>query len=701
MTDGTPRTDTRNDDDADGALAAEALAHLVALTGNPESTFRPDQLDVITSVVADRQRVLLVQRTGWGKSAVYFIATRLLRDRGAGPTLLVSPLLALMRNQIDAAVGMGISARSINSANVDDWDRVIADVEADAVDVLLISPERLANPKFRQTVLPSVTNRGGLLVVDEAHCISDWGHDFRPDYQRIVRVLDLLPEGVPVICCTATANDRVVADVTQQLGSELAPIRGPLARDGLRLQCLPTAHPAWRLAWLAETIPTFDGTGIVYCLTIRDAERVADWLQRQGIEAAAYSGATDPAERETIERRLLDNDLKVVVATSALGMGFDKPDLAFVIHYQAPGSPIAYYQQVGRAGRGLVDSWGILCSGPEDIDIQDHFIRTAFPDPELAQQVVALLEEAPESISKNELMETVNVRPGALDLLLKSLEVDGAIERDRSRWLRTDQPWTFDHERVRSVTGLRRNEQQQMRDYRHTDGCRMDMLRSFLDDPEAAPCGSCDNCTGHSLHREPDPQLVAAAVAFLRGSDFSVEPRRQLPSRGRIDEAVRAEPGRALSVWGDGGWSDLVASGKLTDGAFDAQLAEAAAALVRQWQPDPAPTWVAAVPSLRHPTLVLDLAKSVAAQLELPFVDCLHKTRETTQQKLLANSSQQLANLAQAFAIRGDVPSGPVLLIDDLVDSRWTLTKVAGILRHNGSGPVFPLVLAEATGRQP
>ena len=423
--------------------------------------------------------------------------------------------------------------------------------------------------------------------------------------------------------------------------------------------------------------------------------------QRNGIEAAAYSGATDNAERETIERRLLDNDLKVVVATSALGMGFDKPDLAFVIHYQSPGSPIAYYQQVGRAGRGLANSYGILCSGPEDVDIQDFFIRTAFPESERAEAVVRMLDESTEPVSKNDLMEQINLRPGALDLLLKALEVDGAIERDGSRWLRTARSWEFDHDRVRNVTGLRRAEQQQMRDYRHTDGCRMDMLRSFLDDPEAERCGQCDNCTGASLHREPPPELVAAAVSFLRGSDFSIEPRRQLPGRGRIEEGVRAEPGRALSVWGDGGWSDLVADGKLRDGRFDDQLADAAAGLIRTWNPQPAPEWVAAVPSLRHPDLVPDLALRIAERLGLPFVDCLHKVRETDPQKTLQNSSQQLANLAQAFKIEGDLPDGPVLL--DRRPRRLPLD--ADQDRRDASSPRFrtgfPFVLAEATGRQP
>ena len=475
--------------------AAHARVLLRRLTGDADSEFRDDQLDVIRGLVEDRKRILLVQRTGWGKSAVYFIATRMLRDRGAGPTLLVSPLLALMRNQIEAARRMDIRAETINSTNPGDWETIRSALELNEIDLLLISPERLANPKFRSNILPEI-RRSGLLVIDEAHCISDWGHDFRPDYRRLVRVLELLPAGVPVLGCTATANDRVVDDVMSQLGSGLKSVRGPLARGGLHLKALRMSRQEDRLAYLAEMIPKLPGTGIVYCLTIRDTKRVAGWLKDEGIEAVAYSSKTDNAERESVEQALLSNDLKVVVATSALGMGFDKPDLAFVIHYQSPGSPVAYYQQVGRAGRSLSESWGILMSGSEDIDIQDHFISSAFPPPNLAERVVKLLEDCLLPMAEVKILESVNLRFNQFRTLMKVLEVEGAVERDGSRWLRTLHPWKYDHDRSESVTALRRTEQGQMKDYIRSTDCRMRLLRQFLDDPAAESCGICDNCLG-------------------------------------------------------------------------------------------------------------------------------------------------------------------------------------------------------------
>ena len=681
-------------------LAGEALGLLRRLTGDPGAEFRPNQLEAIERLVGRRERVLLVQRTGWGKSAVYFIATRMLRDRGSGPTLLVSPLLALMRNQIEAAQRMDVRAETINSANREDWNQVLEQLDRDAVDLLLISPERLANPDFRSEVLPGIGRRSGLLVVDEAHCISDWGHDFRPDYRRITRVLGLLPAGVPVLCCTATANDRVVEDVVAQLGSGLTPLRGPLPRAGLRLHVLRIPSQAERLTWLAHLLQHLDGTGIVYCLTIADTERVASWLRSVGISAVAYSGATDPDVRIATEQALLADDVKVVVATSALGMGFDKPNLAFVVHYQSPGSPIAYYQQVGRAGRALRESWGVLLGGTEDADIQDFFIRTAFPSADLAVRVVGLLERMAVPLSTWELLESFNVQFKTLESLLKNLEVDGAVERIGSRWQRTLADWSFDHRRVEEVTALRRAEQAQMFDYIGTNGCRMQLLGTYLDDAIAEPCGICDNCSGESLVARFEPATLQPAVEHIRRAGREIEPRKQLPDRRRIPEDQRLEPGRALSVWGDSGWGRLVRDGKQTHGRFDGQLVSAAVDLIRnRWRPEPAPTWITFVPSRRNPGLVADFAGKLAAALDLPCESVVVKNRDAEPQKTMQNSFGQYRNVHNAFAARGAVPSGPVVLVDDIVDSRWTLTAIGGMLRAAGSGPVFPFALSDAAGR--
>jgi len=622
----------------------------------------------------------------------------MLRDRGGGPTLLVSPLLALMRNQIEAAERMDVRAVTVNSTNRDDWDKVFAGVASGDVDLLLISPERLANQKFRKDFLPEVGRRSGLLVVDEVHCVSDWGHDFRPDYRRIRRVLDLLPPGVPIIGCTATANDRVIQDVDEQLATD-ATVRGPLGREGLRQHVIDIPHPAERLVWLSETIPKLGGSGIVYTLTIADANRAAEWLKSQGLDAVAYHGALEPDKRLVVEQRLLANEVDVVVSTSALGMGFDKPDLGFVIHYQAPSSAIAYYQQVGRAGRQLNQSWGVLLRGIEDKEIQDFFIEDAFPSAELAEEVVAFLEASGESFTLTELEQRFNVRRKRLAHLLKILEVEGAVERDGYRWRRTLAPWSYDRDRVEVVTALRREEQDEMVGYAECPTCRMAYLRNLLDDPTDDQCGICDRCTGESLKIELDTRLVAEAVEHIRRGYLPIEPRKQWPGGGRIPLNRRNEEGRALSRWGDGGWGDRVAENRAA-GRFDDDLLEAAVELIRdRWQPDPAPTWVTVVPSVRFPGVTANFATRLADRLGLVFVDAIVKVDDREPQRTMQNSAMQFKNVEGAFAVADSVDPGPVILVDDIVDSRWTMTVVGATLRDAGSGPVYPFALADTTGR--
>ena len=670
----------------------------------PDADFRPGQREAIEAVARDHRRVLLVQRTGWGKSAVYFIATKLLREQGAGPTLLVSPLLALMRNQIEMAGRIGVRAETINSTNPDEFEPIAERLANDGIDLLLVSPERFANERFRDRMLGVIARSVGMLVVDEAHCISDWGHDFRPDYRRIVRVLEALPDGVPVLCTTATANDRVIDDITDQLGEEMLTLRGSLDRESLALAVADVPAQAERLAWLAETLPTLEGSGIVYVLTIADGERVAAFLRRRGIEAEAYSGATDNDDRVRLEQALLANELKALVATSALGMGFDKPDLGFVIHYQSPGSPIAYYQQVGRAGRALDHAPAVLLCGVEDPDIQDYFIETAFPPRDQAERIVDLLgSDGHDPMSLNDFMAAVNVRRGRLESMLKVLEVEGAVARERGGYVRTPAAWEYPGDRVEHITALRRREQDAMRRYARHDGCLMEFLRRELDDPGATRCGRCMRCRGEPLVVDPTPELRAAAREHLRGVDLVVEPRKQWPSglaafglpKGRIAEDERPLAGRALSVVGDGGWGRLVRTGREEE-RFADQLVEASASLIRdRWVPDPAPTWVTCVPSMTHPDLVPDLAKRLAAALELPFHDVVRKAAENQPQAAMRNSAQQVRNVWEAFEVgSGAVPEGPVLLVDDLADSKWTITVVARTLRLAGAGPVQPFALA-------
>ena len=592
-------------------FATTALDRLRVLTADPAAHFRLDQLESIRDVVVDRARVLCVQRTGWGKSAVYFVATALLREQGAGPTLIVSPLLALMRNQIAAAQRLGLRAHTINSTNRDEWDAVRGRLAADSVDLLLISPERLNNPRFREEMLPLFAASVGLLVIDEAHCISDWGHDFRPDYRRVKDMLDALAPGVAVLGTTATANDRVVRDVLDQLGrpgeEPLRSYRGPLARTSLRLEVLELPRPAERLAWLVETVPTLEGSGIVYTLTKRDAEQVASFLLANGIPAVSYSGEQETEARVKTEERLLHNEVKAVVATSALGMGYDKADLTFVVHYQAPGSVVSYYQQVGRAGRGVAHADIVLLRGREDRAIQDFFIEQAFPERERVNAVLAELDDAgADGRTTRELMAVVNLGMGRIEAMLKILDVEGAVRRTGSRWQSiADRDWTYDAPRYAEVTALRRAEQDAMAAF-GTDGrCLMRVLQEELDDAAASDCGRCSVCAGPRFARAPDPALVESAARHLRSTPVALDVKKMAPDATgvmrKIPEDVRVDPGWALARFGDGGWWPAVERG-LRAGVFEDELVAALAEIARDPSRAAGPgpiAWITTVPSVR------------------------------------------------------------------------------------------------------
>lgn len=681
-----------------------ALELLRAGTQNPAANFRDGQEAAIRHIVEGRGRLLVVEKTGWGKSSVYFIATKLLRENGKGPTLLISPLLSLMRNQIEAARRMGVRAATIHSDNVDQWSDIETQVRNGEVDILLISPERLANPRFQTEVLGRIGNAVSLLVIDEAHCISDWGHDFRPHYRLIESIIEGLPSNLRLLATTATANNRVMDDLTAILGSGLTKQRGELGRASLFLQPIRLPSQAERLAWLAGVVPTIAGNGIIYTLTIRDAHRVADWLREQGIRAAAYTGQSGE-ERPALERALLNNEYKALVATTSLGMGFDKPDLAFVIHYQMPGSVVAYYQQVGRAGRALEAAYGVLLSGTEETKINDYFIESAFPTRQEVAQVLAALEASDAGLSVSQLLTEVNASKGRIDktLQLLSLESPAPVIKEGPKWVRTAAPLSAAFwERTDRLTRLRREEQGQMRDYVALESGHMEFLVDALD-------GQAQDFTPPDLPPLPaqiERDLLDAANRFLRRTGFPLEPRVQWPAgglpqmdvRGRIPEDRRAEAGRFLCHWGSPGWGDDVRRGKYEDGVFPDSLVTEMARIYEEWCPEPAPTWVTCVPSLRHPTLVPDFARRLAAALGLNFHPALERTDARPEQKDMANSAQQARNVDGALTVSDStIPGEPVLLIDDMVDSKWTLTVAAYLLRIAGSGQVFPMALASTS----
>ncbi|WP_368870671.1 RecQ family ATP-dependent DNA helicase [Proteus mirabilis] len=680
---------------------------------NPTADFRDGQWEAIDSLVNHRQKLLVVQRTGWGKSSVYFISTKIFRDLGMGPTIIVSPLLALMRNQIESAQRLGIVAETLNSSNQNDWQTVTQRLLNNQIDCLLISPERLANDSFIETVLQPIANRIALMVIDEAHCISDWGHDFRPDYRRIVNILRQLPTNIPVLGTTATANDRVVADIQTQLGN-IQIHRGSLVRESLALQTIILPDQASRLAWLAQVIPTLPGTGIVYTLTIRDAEQVAEWLRTNGIDAKAYHSNVEFVDfensnvyRQHLEELLLNNQLKVLVATTALGMGYDKPDLSFVIHYQAPSSIVAYYQQVGRAGRGIDYAVGVLMSGVEDQHIHEFFRYSAFPSEAHVNEILQVLEQS-DGLSIRNIEEQTNLRHGQIEKVLKLLSVENPapVIKDGSRWVRTPVRYQMDHARITHLTDQRVQEWQEIQAYLNNAGCKMTFLRNALDDLDPTPCGKCSFCQGKPIINTPiDPTLAHNASIFLKHAEMALSPKKQVAAnafltydfRGNLPLHLHAQEGRVLSRWGDAGWGRTVADNKYA-GRFSDELVEAMAEMIHQrWQPNPAPQWVCCVPSLNHPELVPDFARRLATRLDLPFVDAVSKVKNNQPQKSQQNRFHQCRNLDGVFAVIQLYKGKPVLLVDDIVDSGWTLTVIAALLQQAGSGIVYPVALASSS----
>ncbi|MBE8233597.1 MAG: RecQ family ATP-dependent DNA helicase [Endozoicomonadaceae bacterium] len=685
----------------------QARTYLQQALDNPSASFHDGQWESIASLL-DKKRVLVVQRTGWGKSMVYFLATKLLREEGAGPTLIISPLLALMRNQLEAAAKIQLNSRTINSTNNDEWQDIKRELSDKKVDVLLISPERLANEDFQQDILVNMVSNIGLLVIDEAHCISDWGHDFRPDYRLIVRVLDNIPSNIPVLATTATANDRVVDDIKAQLGEDITLQRGSLVRKSLKLQNINMPSPAARMAWLVQTIPKLPSSGIIYTLTKRDADRVTKWLLKNNIKAKTYH--SDVLDREVLEQQLLDNEIKVLVATVALGMGFDKPDLGFVIHFQRPQSVVHYYQQVGRAGRAVDEAYGILLCGEEDENITDFFIKDAFPSQQSVSEILNVLEETDDGISILNMQRSLNLSQKQINKTLQFLESKSPspIIKEGSKWHATSaaNSYQIDQTSIDEITNIRKKEQQEMRDYMTHSDCLMAFLQNALNDPDPTDCEQCKNCNPKMLlNPSYDDELTNKAGLFLRRNYQPIKPRQQWPQKDmfqhsnldgyKIPSTLIAEEGRALSLWRDAGWGSLVVNGK-SNGKFSDELVNACVEMLQAWSPQPYPEWVTCIPSLRHPNVVPDFAKRLADALGIPFFPCIenNSNHQNAQQKYMENSHHQVKNLDGAFDVTNECQAGSCLLVDDIVDSRWTFTVATALLRLKGCAAVHPLALA-------
>ncbi len=701
------------------ASRAETAAAVIAAMAGPGARLREDQETAVAALCEPSARVLVVQATGWGKSAVYWAATAVRRSEGAGPTLVVSPLLSLMRDQVAAAERAGLHAATLNSSNIDAWSAIEADLREGRLDVLLVSPERLANPGFGRRVLDTLAGQLGLVVIDEAHAVSDWGHDFRPDYRRVSDVLQRLNPETPVLATTATANARVTEDVAAQLGRDLGEsagtetlvLRGQLARASLELSVVPRLSPLDRYAWVVDQLPRLSGSGIVYCLTVADAERLAAAVREvhgDAVPVAAYTGQLEAGRREELEDALRGNKLKALIATSALGMGYDKPDLGFVVHVGAPPSPVSYYQQVGRAGRAIEHAHAVLLPSDADAGVWDYFATATIPKPEQVQRLLEVLPVAPaEPMSVAALEAQTGLRRGRVELMLKQLAVDGIVDRVEGGWVGTGRPWAYDAEHYDAVIAVRRREADIMRAYTRGESCLMQLLQASLDDPHAEPCGRCSVCTGglsDDLASAPSPETLTAVTGLLRGQVHLLEPRKMWPGgafgpRGRIPADEAHEVGRTLVHADAPEWRESIASMFGADAAAPADVAEACVGLLAGWSRSwsARPEVVVDLPAAGQRRLTASLADHLASVGRLDRASLAVPARLPALREL--SSADEAAFWRDAFPpgsllrAAGSVAGRSVLLVVDATSSLWPVTVAAAALRRAGAPAVLPLLL--------
>lgn len=696
-------------------IEQRALEHLRTMTNSPATQFHEGQLEAIVELAQNNRQMLVVQKTGWGKSAVYFIATKLLRDKSGGPSIIISPLISLMRNQIQAAKKLGLNIATINSSLSPAERKLnLGIISSGIADSIIITPEMLASKIFVENTLGEVLSKVCLFVVDEAHCISDWGHDFRPDYRRIVRILKLMPRNLPVLATTATANNRVIGDIKAQLGGDILISRGTLSRDAIHLQTLPMMSKEKRLASLVYLLNQIPGTGIIYAKTIRDCELVADWLKSNGISAEAYSGGNKSYNRIELEAALLNNSVKALVATSALGMGFDKPDIRFVIHFQAPGNVVDYYQQVGRAGRQIKDAYGLLMQGAEDQRIQNFFIDNAFPSQDEVDNMLRIIANN-DGVEEKHIVPETNLSIPSINKILKFLssEDPSPIYKDGWKYYRTAIDYKLPINRINRLRAIKEGEWAQLQDYSSYKKCLMQFLTGVLDDPLGGKCGKCENCDPSSALNTATPEdLIDKARNFIAFRYVTIKPKRLFgesrPLALRaftiykfpyVSPKLIAEDGLALSRWKDGVWGDVVAKGKAAD-QFSDELIAPMVQMIQSMPIEIKPRWLTYVPSPRHPTLVKNFAHKLAAALNIFCSDAVTSAQEKAPQKTMENSYRRSENLDGAFAVdQTQVYSDPVFLLDDAVDSGWTFTVVTALLKRANAGKVYPIALTSTSNQ--
>lgn len=661
-----------------------------------KAAFREGQYEAIEATMTNR-RTLVVQRTGWGKSLVYFMCTKMFRKMNRGFTMVISPLLVLMENQAEMAKALGIRCDVLNSTVKDRRGEILQALSNNELDLIFVTPETLFNDEV-QAKIPEFNI--GLFVIDEAHCISDWGHDFRLEYGKIGKIISGLPSNIAVLATTATANDRVVDDLKKQFNEDVFISRGPLSRESLHIQVIDLQNKIDRYAWLLENLNKLPGTGIIYCLTQRDCDYLADFLTKNGISAMPYYSKNSDKEytNEIALDKFRKNKIKAIVATVKLGMGYDKGDISFVIHYQSPSSIVAYYQQIGRAGRNIDDAYIFLMSGKEDEDINNYFIETAFPTRYEAQSVIASVESRNGS-RISEIIADVNAKRGRIEKALSFLINEGFVRKDRQFYYRTPKPFVYDEDHYNRIKSIRRNELLQMKQLIETSDCYSRFCVNCLDDKTEELCGKCANCTGKDIIDGLSLSFNSRekAAEYINALILEIEPRRMWPDCKKIGHIL--EKGICLSKYGDPGYGQLVKEGKYSiRSQFCDELVAKAASVLKE-RIDLNGYVITNVPSLRS-NIVADFSERLAAKLGIRYVELLQKS-PASPQKEMENSAHQCDNALSSFSVKTNeyIPQ-KLILVDDVVDSRWTLTVCGYLLMDAGCSRIIPFALADSGSKE-
>ncbi len=649
--------------------------------------FYDEQWNAIERLLSGK-RVLVIEKTGFGKSLCYqFTATQL-----PGMAIIFSPLIALMRDQVAYLQSIGIPSECVNSGQTPEKNtRILEEARQGKIKILYITPERQENRRWQEIVKQLDLS---MVVVDEAHCISVWGHDFRPAFRRIINLVQLLPETLPVLATTATATQRVAEDIMTQMGENISLIRGDLLRENLNLRVVNVDSEDAKMEWLAEFFRNQEGTGLIYTGRRADTDLYASWLKHIGISATNYNAGLDRELRKEIEEGLKSNRWRCVVSTNALGMGIDKPDIRFIIHTQIPASPTHYYQEIGRAGRDGLPTEIALLYNPEDKDLPEYFIRNSRPAIKNYLRAIEALKQEP--LGTYDLTRRTNLTRTQVGVILNDLVDQGivcqvAFGGSRKYEYQSNAPFLD----IRPFEKLRRfkfGELKKMIEYAESSNCRMDYLCRYLGDTSVGRCGKCDN----DLNRRHQATITDGGREKIRDFWNTYFPELKVgSSRSNLVDGI------ASSYYGVSNVGAIIHHCKYENGGHfpDYLLVQTLRAYRKHFGREEFDL-VVYVPPTESGDLVEIFAKRVAKNLHFSVSDGLKKMRVTKPQKVFQNSVLKRDNVKEAFYYENpsDIRGKSILVVDDILDSGATIKEIGRAFTKLGAAKIAPLVIAKTVG---